>query len=233
MSIEIISAAIGLVLTLMIFSYLIKDNALFRIAAYIFIGVASGYAAVVIIYNVFLPRLNTLQTNNFYQQIFFGVIPLVLGLSVLAKVNVRAAWIGNFAMAILVGVGAATAIGGALLGSLIPQFQAAIGAFDVSSAGSGLGIASQLFAGGVMLAGTVLTLAAFHFSTRRAADGTPKRNPIIEGAAWFGRIFIAITLGALFAGVYMASLTAMIERLSSMIADSSSIINFIRQLFGI
>lgn len=232
MPVEIISAAIGLLLTLMIFSYLIKDNALFRIAAYIFIGVASGYAAVVIIYDVFLPRLNALQTNNFYQQIFFGIIPLVLGLSVLAKVNVRAAWIGNFAMAILVGVGAATAIGGALLGSLIPQFQAATGVFDVSSAGSGLGIASKLFEGGVMLVGTVLTLAAFHFGTRRAADGTPKRNPIIEGAAWFGRLFIAITLGALFAGVYMASLTAMIERLSSMMADSSSIIHFIRQLFG-
>jgi hypothetical protein len=76
-----------------------------------------------------------------------------------------------------------------------------------------------------MLAGTVLTLAAFHFSAGRTADGTPKRPAILEGIAWFGRIFIAITLGALFAGVYMAALTAMIERLSS-------ILNFIRQLIG-
>ncbi len=43
--------------------------------------------------------------------------------------------------------------------------------------------------------------------------------------AWLGRIFIAITLGVLFAGVYMAALTAMIERLSS-------ILNF-RQFFGL
>jgi hypothetical protein len=40
-------------------------------------------------------------------------------------------------------------------------------------------------------------------------------------AAWVGRIFVAITLGVIFAGVYMAALTAMIERLSS-------IINFFR-----
>jgi hypothetical protein len=46
-SIEFISALIGLVLTLMIFSYLLGDNPLFRFAIYLFIGVASGYAAAV------------------------------------------------------------------------------------------------------------------------------------------------------------------------------------------
>ena len=76
-----------------------------------------------------------------------------------------------------------------------------------------------------MFLGTVLTLASFHFSAGRTADGTPKRNSILEGIAWVGRIFVAITLGVLFAGVYMAALTAMIERLSS-------VINFVR-LIGI
>jgi hypothetical protein len=77
-----------------------------------------------------------------------------------------------------------------------------------------------------MLGGTVFTLASFHFSAGRAADGTPKRHPIIEGIAWVGRLFIAITLGVLFAGVYVSALTAMIERLNFAI-------NFIRQLAGI
>ena len=72
-----------------------------------------------------------------------------------------------------------------------------------------------------MLTGTVLTLASFHFTTGQRRGWNAKRYPIFEGIAWIGRIFIAITLGVLFAGVYMAALTAMIERLSS-------IINFIR-----
>ena len=76
-----------------------------------------------------------------------------------------------------------------------------------------------------MLVGTVFTLASFHFSASRAADGAPGRNRIIEGIAWVGRIFIAITLGALFAGVYVSALTAMIERLSF-------VLNFIRGLVG-
>jgi hypothetical protein len=76
-----------------------------------------------------------------------------------------------------------------------------------------------------MLLGTVFTLASFHFSRGRNSDGTPKQNRILNGVAAVGRIFIAITLGVLFAGVYSAALTAMIERLSS-------ILN-IRQFFGL
>ena len=225
MSIEIISAFVGLILTLMIFSYLIGDNPLFRIAVYLFVGVASGYAATVIVYDVLLPKLSLFQTNDI-NQLILGIIPLLLGVSLLAKFSPRISWIGSFGMAVLVGVGAAAAIGGALIGTLVPQLQAAIDAFDFRSVGGGANALLKLVEGTVMFFGTVLTLASFHFSVGRAADGTPKRSSLIEGIAWVGRIFIAITLGVLFAGVYMAALTAMIERLSS-------VINFIRQLIGI
>ena len=76
-----------------------------------------------------------------------------------------------------------------------------------------------------MAVGTALTLAYFQFSATRAADGSVKRNAIFEILAQLGRIFIAITLGVFFAGVYMAALTAMIERLSSMI-------NFVKSLLS-
>ncbi len=219
--IETISALIGLILTLMIFSYLIGDGPLFRIAVYLFIGVASGYAAAVVVRQVIVPKFSAFPTSSLYQQIVFGIIPVILGASVLAKFFPRTAWIGSFAIAMLVGVGAATAIGGALVGSLIPQFNAAIGAFDFRSVPGNRALYA-LLEGSIMLVGTVFTLAAFHFSAGRAADGTPKRMSVIEGAAWVGRIFIAITLGALFAGVYMASLTAMIERLHFIVIDFPS-----------
>ena len=79
--------------------------------------------------------------------------------------------------------------------------------------------------GVVMLAGTVLTLAYFQFGAKRSADGAVKRNGILEMLAWLGRIFIAVTFGALFAGVYMAALTAMIERLSSVIHFVKSLLS--------
>jgi hypothetical protein len=128
-------------------------------------------------------------------------------------------------MAVLVGVGAATAVGGALMGTLMPQAQAAMNEFDMGSA-TGSEIFVRLIQAGIMFLGTILTLAAFHFTTARAPDGSAKENGFLKGLGQAGRVFISITLGVLFAGVYMASLTAMIERLSSLI-------NFTRQLIGL
>jgi hypothetical protein len=211
--IDLISAFIGLVLTLMVFSYLIGDNPLFRIAVYLFIGVASGYAATVVWYYVLLPKLAQAITTLDP----LSIVPFVFGLSLLAKLSPRTSWIGSFAMAVLVGVGAAAVVGGALIGTLLPQAQSTIDGFDVLAAGNIGEAAFRLLGGVIILVGTVFTLASFHFSAGRAADGTPKRNRVIEGVAWVGRIFIAITLGALFAGVYLSALTAMIERLSFVI----------------
>jgi hypothetical protein len=223
MSIEVIFAWVGLILTLVVFSYLIADNPLFRFAIYLFIGVSSGYAAAVIVRNVLLPRLNLFQTDDI-NQLILSIIPVVLSVTLLTKLSPRISWIGNFAMAVLVGVGAAAAVGGALVGTLFPQAQAAMNAFDLGAGGVNPFV--RLIEGVVMLLGTVLTLASFHFTAGRAPDGTPKPYPILEAIGSFGRIFIAITLGVMFAGVYVAALTAMIERLSSMI-------NFTRQLIGL
>jgi len=226
MSIDLLSAIFGLILTLMVFSYLLDDNPLFRVAVYIFIGVSSGYAATVVCYQVLAPKLLAPLRTGDPNQLVFTIIPLFLSISLLAKLTPRISWIGNFTMAVLVGVGAAAALGGAVLGTLIPQVQAAMDAFDFRSAASTSDAFFGLLNGIVMLVGTVFTLGYFHFSAERAADGTPRRNRVFELIAWVGRIFIAITLGVLFAGVYMSALTAMIERLSF-------VINFFRQFIGI
>jgi hypothetical protein len=225
-NIEIISAFVGLLLTLMVFSYWIGDNPLFRFAIYLFIGVSSGYAAAVILRSVFLPKYNLLQSGDFNRLLLEVIVPILFSVTVFAKLFPRTSWIGNFAMAVLVGVGAAAAVGGALIGTLLPQAQAAMNAFDLGPTVGASNPVFRLLEGTVMLVGTVLTLASFHFSVGRAPDGTPKRIPILDGIASLGRIFVAITLGVLFAGVYVAALTALIERLSSMIT-------FIRQLIGI
>ena len=68
----------------------------------------------------------------------------------------------------------------------------------------------------MILVGVVTTLAYFHYGARQKADGTVKRNIVIEILTLIGRIYIAITFGVLFAGVYMAALTALIGRIDSL-----------------
>ena len=95
---------------------------------------------------VLIPKFSSLQAND-VNQLILAIIPLLFGVTLLAKLSPRISWIGNFAMAVLVGVGAAVAIGGALLGTLMPQLSAAIDTFDVRSAGGGLQVAFQIAAG--------------------------------------------------------------------------------------
>lgn len=222
MSIEVISGFIGLILTLLVFSYLIGDNPLFRFAIYLFIGVSSGYAAVAAWHYVLWPKLFSQLGDA--DQLILMIVPLILTVSLLAKLSPRIAWIGSFAMAVLVGVGAATAVGGALIGTLLPQAGAAINAFDLSAA-NGSAAFVRLVEATIMFLGTVLTLAAFQYTVGRAPDGSAKPGAFLNGLSKAGRVFVSITLGVLFAGVYMAALTAMIERLSSLI-------QFTRQLIG-
>lgn len=226
MSLEFFSGLIGLLVTLLIFSYLLNDNPLFRMTIYLFIGIASGYAAAVVWQYVLAPKVLIVLQSTDPNLWLLTVIPLFFGATLLAKLFPKLSWLGSFGMALLVGVGAATALGGALLGTLMPQVGAAINALDFRSAEGGTGGAfAKLLEGAVMLVGTVLTLGYFQFTASRAPDGTPKRNAAFEVVAWAGRFFIALTFGVIFAGVYMAALTAMIERLTT-------IINFIRQLIG-
>jgi hypothetical protein len=212
MNLDLITGLLSFIFTVMIFSYLIGDNPLFRIATYIFVGVAAGYIGAVAFGQVLWPALLYPLFFEGGPQTALLFFPLILIGLLLLKFSPRTTQYGAPAMAYLVGVGAAVSIGGAVIGTLSPQSFATIHALDLAASVNPL---AALLNGGLILIGVVTTLAYFHFGGRAADDGSVHRLAPIEWIAWVGRIFIAITLGALFAGVYISALTAMIERLFS------------------
>ena len=220
MTLDILWTVASFILTIFILSYVFGDNMLFRIAAYLFVGVAAGYAVLMVIYQVILPRLVLPLVEGSSAEKVLVLPPLVLSVLLLAKLSPRFSWLGKLSMGYLVGAGAAVAIGGAVLGTLFTQAGAAIGIFELQSGSSGLLL---LVEGLVLLVGTIGTLAYFHFGARVRQHQTPQRPAIVAGLALVGEVFIAIALGALFAGVYIASLTALIERLDFIISTIISI----------
>ena len=121
---------------------------------------------------------------------------------------------GNISMAYLVGVGAAVAIGGALLGTIFPQVGATINLFDLQiGEESGSSILFQFVNGSIILVGVLVTMAYFHFGISTGVDQPSERLVWIEWMARIGNVFIAIAFGVLFAGVYSAALMALVERL--------------------
>ena len=213
MSPDLITGIVAFLFTLMILSYLIGDNPLFRVAVYIFVGISAGYVAAVAIRQVLWPDL----LKPLYLGFLFGIsvqqailaVPLLLSGLMLMKAWPTLSRLGMPAMGLLVGAGAAVAMGGAVNGTLFPQVNATITAFDVKLFSS----PESLLNAGLVLAGVVTTLVYFHFGARTKADGSTRRFGVIEIVAFLGSIFLAITLGVLFGGVYSAALTALIERL--------------------
>ena len=218
MSPDLIAGFIAFLFTLFIFSYLIGDNPLFRIAVYIFVGVSAGYVGAVAFRQVILPDL--------FVPLLAGkallIVPLILGALLLTKVSPRLTQLGMPTMALLVGVSAAIAVGGAVTGTLLPQIGATIELFNTRSAVLSAQFFGMIFNGAWILAGVITTLVYFHFGAHTTRDGAVRRFGLIELIAFIGSIFLAITLGVLFAGVYSAALTALIDRF-----------HFVGTLFGL
>ena len=203
-SMDVIGVLLGFIFTLFIFSYVWVDNPLFRLTVHIFVGVSAGYVTVVIFNNVILPQLIFKLASGNRGEVIIAAAYLIPSALLLTKMSPRLSKIGNPIMAFLVGVGAAVAIGGAVIGTIGPQVVASTNVFDTNN----------LLNAAIVLFGTLATLIYFHFSEHKKSDQLSQRAQLIKGVSWVGQIFIAITFGALFAGVYYAALTALIERLT-------------------
>lgn len=206
---DLIWGIVGFVLSIMIFSYLIGDNILFRFAVHLFIGVSAGVAAVMMLYQVIYPRLILPFLTGTSNQMILTAVPLVLSVLLLFKVSPRSARVGSFSAAYLLGIGAAVTIGGTILGTIFPQSMAAITPFGKEYTGS------EKLEGLLILAATVTSLLYFYFGANLEMGRPLKRPAWIEWSARIGQIFILITLGAIFAGVYVTSISALSERLIS------------------
>jgi hypothetical protein len=211
-----LSSLTGFIFTVLILSYLLGDNPLFRVGIYLFIGISVGYVLSVTWHQVIWPQLiQPMISGAVFRDVqqAFLIFTLLGSVLLLVKIFPRLSGLGQLPTALLVGVGAAVAVGGAILGTLIPQVEATINAFDLRIARTNAFFA--LFNGVLVLIGILGTLAYFQFGARKREDGTVRRNALIEALTWIGRIYIAISFGVLFAGVYLAALTAFISRVDS------------------
>ncbi len=223
---EFISGLVALFLTIFVLSYLIKDNILSRATLHIFIGVSAGYLAALVVKYVLIPLLLRPMISGSMGERISAYIALVLVFILLLKSIPAISGAATLPGARMVGVGAAVAIGGAVTGTLFPQTLAAINTFDLEAASArGTGAFSQFFVAIVATLSTASTLMYFQFTAKKQAEGTYKRDPITGILALIGKIFIAITFGAIFAGVLSAALTALIGRLDF-------ILRFILSLLG-
>ncbi|MBK9715568.1 MAG: hypothetical protein IPO81_30445 [Kouleothrix sp.] len=198
---EIVSI-VAIVLTIMVLSRIAGDNPLYRIAQYLFVGVSLGLAFVIAYHQVLRPAARAIADSS-DGAVIYG-IPIALGLLLLPRITRRQeySWLANIPLSLIFGVGAALAVGGAIVGTLVPQI------LDTSNR-SLTGDLSQVIGAVVLAIGTVVTLAAFYYTVPR---DTP-RGRIVAQIAVVGHWLLMVAFGFFFASAVQSYLSALTERL--------------------
>jgi hypothetical protein len=213
---EFLGGALGFLFTIALLSYLIGDNVVYRIALHVFIGVSAGYVALVIFYQALEPRLFEPLGSGQPLAMGLAVVPMLLFLLLLFKLGQRTAWLGSLAIAYMVGVGTAVAIGGAVTGTLVPQIAStAVSLFQ-----------GDFISNIVLLVGTIATLLYFQFWVRgRSASGDAQRVALMRYAGYVGQAFLMITLGVIYGGMILSGMAIFSERLVSLYGFIASLLS--------
>ncbi len=214
---ELVWGVVGLVLTVMVLSYLIGDNIFFRLAANLFVGVTAGFLTVLIATQVLWPYLIEPLIFGSPSQRLWTLIPLALSLLLVISQFPKMTRFGRIPMAFLAGLTAAIVIGGAVFGTMIPQMRAVVLGFDPAGWYAAPGRPwMRILEAGLMLVGVIGTLSYFHFGRRTqiGPSSTGESRPrLLEAMSKVGKVFIGISLGAVFAGIFSSALLAMIDRI--------------------
>jgi hypothetical protein len=181
-SADVIGGGLAAVLTVMIFSYLLGANPLYRLAQHLFVGISIGYAGVVLLTTVLLPRLGqvgallsswlpgTAPVSNPGDVLLRVGVPMLLGVLFLGRVFRPNFPLATPALLVVTAVAAALALGGALAGTLVPQMAATMLSLNPAQVGV-FGALNNA----IIVLGVLVSLYYFSFGVR--PDGRRGARP--------------------------------------------------------
>lgn len=204
-------------LTLLIFSFLYKDNPLFKLAEHLYVGVSVGYTIVkaydtVLVHLVVKPIVEQGEISL--------LIPVAIGMLMLTRYVPKAAWMSRYAFAFIVGMGAGLAIPRTISSFILKQVEDTIRPLLSLSGSDGVTFSMNLLNPSsnlnaiIILLGVSSVLFYFFFSIEHTGVG--------KAVARTGIIFLMISFGAAFGYTVMARMSLLIGRLTDLIEFSDA-----------
>lgn len=200
-----IGGIVAALLTLMVFSYLLGANPLWRIAQSLLVGVSVGYVTLVLLTQVIAPQVGRVivpAEGSPPADRWLAAVPVALGLLLLVRIVYPAAWPSSFGLNVVVVVGSALALGGALAGTIVPQTLDSMRLLVFSNP-------YQVAGNIILVLGVITALAYFAFGAR--ANGA--RPAPVAALSSVGRWVLVITFGAILGSLATTFYSALIERL--------------------
>lgn len=213
---DVIGIWVAAILTLVIYSYLLGDTLLFRLAQHIFVGVAAGYAVVVAWHSVLAPRIGAFVQAPLENLPFLAWV--ILGLLFLARAIPRLNWLSKFPVAYLFGVGAALAMGGALSGTIVPQLGALFTSARADAGPNIAGLEVALYQA-LLVFGTLGTLLYFYFTTEKGSPLPALWVRVARIWGGFGKWIILISFGAILASTVISRISLLLGRMQFLASD--------------
>ena len=200
-------------LTVMVFSYLLGANPLWRIAQSLLVGVSVGYVTLVVLTQVIAPQVGRIiqpPEGVSETERWLAVVPVALGLLLLLRIAVPGAWPASLGLNLVVVVGAALALGGALAGILVPQTLDTMRLLYFSDEPAAI---AALVGNIVLVLGVICALVYFAF----AAKANGERPRVVREVSVVGRWVLVIAFGAILGSLATTFYAALIERLTFLV----------------
>jgi len=209
-------------LTLIMYSFLYRDNPLFKIGENLFVGVALGYGAIITWRQSLRPEIidplfvDPPHFHAFAMEFLRRLVPILLGVLLLTRLSRRLAWLSRYSYTLMVGWGAGIGIPIVVHSYILQQLQASIAplqaGLDGTAGAATSGTAALLILGAiVILAGTVSVLFYFFFSVEHAGAG--------GAVSRVGILFLMVSFGASFGYTVMGRVSLLIGRVEFLLTQ--------------
>ena len=205
-----LSANIGIwiaaLLTLGIFSFLYKDNPLYKLCEHLFVGISAGYYVVLTYFSVVKPNLlNPLFTDFGGNRHYLLLIPLALGVLLFSRFFPKGDWLSRWSIALILGVYPALRITGFGQGDFVEQIHGTILPLWVN------GNLGETIGNWILIGGLLTTLIFFFFSK--------EHKGALGGTARIGVYFLMVSFGASYGYTVMARISLLIGRVMFLLSD--------------
>jgi hypothetical protein len=198
---------VAAILTISIYSFLFKDNPLYKFAESLFVGIGAGYWVCLLYHETIVPKL--------LQPLFFPVegesiawlriFPGILAIFMLLRFYPKLSWLSRWALGFIVGMYSAVNITGFAQGDFVTQIHATI----TTPLSSGGPLAIVLNAAAIL--GVIAVLTYFFFSK--------EHKGALGGVARVGIWFLMVAFGASFGYTVMGRVSLLIGRMTFLLRD--------------
>lgn len=193
---EVFWAWVAGLITLAIFSFVFKENPIYRFVEHIYVGASAGYSI-----SVNFGYIRNLGINKLNNGAYITIIPIVLGLFLFLRYSKKLSYLSRWATAFLVAIGVGLSLFGIAKSQLITQVSATFLPLVVMKDNTFNFLSSMN--NWIMIFGVLGVLIYFFFTTNI-------RNPIFAAGSKFGRYLMMVSFGVAFGNSIMMDLSLLL-----------------------